>query len=128
MAKTPEFKKPEGVTLKQPPTGLFGEEPATDESPAIVEPPSTSVEWYDIPNFAYPEAPVYPHNGEPVWLTPDGNVEYLAVWRTTREYRDGRFQPVGFWAIRNGGGTRIPFDPLGYRRFEEPVYIPAKRA
>jgi hypothetical protein len=128
MAKHPEFKAPQGVHVKTPDVGLFGEEPATDESPAIVEPPSTSVEWLEVPDFCKMRGRPYPFTGEPVWLTPDGATEYIAVWRVTREYRSGRFQPVGFWAVRNGGGQKIDFEPLGYRRFEEPIFVPKKRA
>lgn len=154
MAKTPEFKAPQDVRVKQPESaGLFGEEVVKvekdsretnpTESVSVVSSPTqdsvsivadgelawpAEIEWQDIPNFVYEDEPRFPYNGEPVWLTPDGSTEYLAVWRVTREFREGRFQPIGFWAIRNGGGTRIPFDPLGYRKFEEPIYTPRKRA
>ena len=121
MAKTPEFKRLEGVTMKLPEVaGLFGEEPVAPATPEI--------EWADIPNFAYPDAPPYPHNGEPVWLTPDGTTEDLAVWRVTRALQNGRFQPTAFWAIHHGGGQRIGFEPLGYRRYEPPIYVPKKSA
>ena len=119
MAKT-EFKAPQDVKFKTPDaaSSLFGEEPA---AVAPVETPK--IEWLDIPE---PTA-FYPFNGQPVWLTPDGETEYLAVWRVTREFKDGRFQPTAFWAVRNGGGTKIEFEPIGYRRFEEPLFVPKKR-
>ena len=124
MAKHPEFKRPEGVHVRQPEPerGLFDDEPAA---------PAPSIEWKDIPARTEQSrymADVYPFNGEPVWLTPDGATEYLAVWRVTREFRDGRFQPVGFWAVHNGGGVKIDFEPLGYRKYEHPIFVPKKRA
>ncbi|MDE2107336.1 MAG: hypothetical protein KGL39_59620 [Patescibacteria group bacterium] len=124
MAKHPEFKRPEGVHVKQPEpeAGLFDDEPA----PPTIE--ASKIEWLDIPIVVMDDKHLYPLNGQPVWLTPDGTTEYLAVWRTTRELRNGRFQPVGFWAVHNGGGVKIDFEPLGYRRYDPPVYVPKKRA
>jgi hypothetical protein len=123
MAKHPEFKAPQDVRFKQPEQGLFDDEPAV-EAPGI--------EWLDMPEpIALRDVQLqtlcYPYSGEPVWLTPDGTTEYIAVWRVTREFKDGRFQPVGFWALRNSGGQRIGFEPLGYRKYEEPIYTPKKR-
>ena len=130
MAKNPEFKNPPDVRVKQPEsTGLFGEEPAAAETPV-----SPTVEWLDIPFLDDLIASIvsttrkYPFNGEPVWLTSDGETEYLAIWRVTREYRDGRFQPTAFWAVHNGGGVKIDFEPIGYRRYEPPLYVPKKSA
>lgn len=118
MAKSPEFKNPQGVQVKTPELSLFGEA----ETPKI--------EWLDFPSIPddgrmYPSIP---YNGQPVWLTPDGSTEYLAVWRVTREFKDGRFQPTSFWAMHNGGGVKIPFEPLGYRKYEEPLFVPKRRA
>jgi hypothetical protein len=123
MAKNPEFKAPQDVHVKQPESvGLFGEEPVKPDST-----PAPQIQWLEIPILAHGASAFHPFTGEPVWLTPDGTTEYLAVWRVTREYRDGRFQPVGFWAVRNGGGQRVPFEPIGYRRYEEPIFVPKKR-
>lgn len=130
MARNPEFKKPEGVTVKQPePLGsLFGDEHTAAEVPNVVY-KTPELEWETMPVFARVDNPgAYPFSGEPVWLTPDGDTEYLGVWRVTREFKDGRFQPVGFWAQHNGGGLRLNIEPIGYRRYEPPVYKPAKRA
>ena len=124
MAKHPEFKAPQGVHVKmpEPETGLF------DDEPAPIAASTPKIEWLDVPRGVLDDKWLYPLNGQPVWLTPDGVTEYLAVWRTTREFRDGRFQPVGFWAVHNGGGVKIGFEPLGYRKYEEPVFVPKKRA
>ena len=121
MAKSPEFKNPQGVHVKTPESSLFGEA----ETPKI--------EWLDLPNPIALESTqlqtlCYPYSGQPVWLTPDGLTEFLAVWRVTREFKDGRFQPTAFWAMHNGGGVKIPFEPLGYRKYEEPLFVPKRRA
>lgn len=121
MPKNPEFKKPEGVHFKQPEaeaSSLFGEEPERNAAGI------PNIEWLDMPS----EPVGYPYNGEPVWLTPDAMTEYLATWRVTREFRNGRFTPTAFWVYRNSGGQRIHFEPLGYRRYEEPIYLPKKKA
>lgn len=107
----------------RPTASLFDEAPAP---PPTTTAASSGFEWLNIPQDA--DVTKYPFTGEPVWLTPDGAIEYLAVWRVTREFKDGRFQPTAFWAIHNGGGLRITFEPLGYRRYEHPIYIPKKRA
>lgn len=137
MAKA-EFKAPQDVKFKTPDaaSSLFGEEPAAlqphlagpgegyTKAPDVVFMVETpKIEWSDIPEPTVH----YPFNGQPVWLTPDGETEYLAVWRITREFKEGRFQPTAFWAVRNGGGTKIGFEPIGYRRFEEPLFVPKKR-
>lgn len=93
----------------------------------------SEIEWLDMPEnedvrFQGTRIYVYPYDGQPVWLTPDGVTEYLGVWRVTREFKDGKFQPTAFWAIRNGGGQKLGFEPLGYRRYEEPLFVPQKRA
>ena len=119
MAKTPEFKAPQGVTMQPPSADLF------DEAPTLEAP---KIEWLDMPNIALSLPSPYPYDGQPVWLTPDGLTEYLAIWRVTREFRDGRFQPTAFWAVHNGGGVKIPFEPLGYRAYEPPLFVPKKSA
>lgn len=135
MAKHPEFKKPEGVTLKQPdPVGnLFGDEtPATAADVTNYAYRTPEIEWLDMPAYQFVnplDGPSeYPHNGEPVWLTPDGETEYIGVWRQTREFKDGRFRPVEFWAQHNGGGLKLPFEPIGYRKYEPPIFVPQRRA
>ena len=68
---------------------------------------------------------IYPYGGSPVLLTPDGKTFHPAVWRVTR-----KFDPIapgwvstGFWAVRNGGGRKIDFEPIGFRKFEdEPLF------
>ena len=92
--------------------------------PTWTESRPPEIEWSDIPNVVYPDR--YPHNGEPVWLTPDGETEYIGVWRQTREFKDGRFRPVEFWAQHNGGGLKLPFEPIGYRKYEPPLYAPRR--
>lgn len=131
MAKTPEFKKPEGVTLKTPVGNLFGDEHTAADVPNLVY-KTPEVEWIDMPAYQFVNPldgpPEFPHNGEPVWLTPDGETEYIGVWRVTRQFKDGRFQPVGFWAQHNGGGLKLGIEPIRYRKYEPPIYIPQKRA
>jgi hypothetical protein len=109
----PKFKKPENVQLKTPASELFEDEPA-------------KTEWLDLPPV---QKNVYPYNGAAVLVTPDGDQSWLAVWRDSRAYNkvSARFEDVSFWAVRNSGCQRIPFEPLGYKPFEEPVYVPKKK-
>ena len=99
--------------------GLFG-----DEKPEA-EPKS---EWLDLP--APPkigEAVDFPYNGVAVTLlSPGRDKEVAGVWRSTRAFRDGRWVATNFWAIRNGGGQCVPFEPAAYKKFEEPMFVPKK--
>ena len=93
------------------------------------EPPKPANEWLALPAVPasmLPGANGEPYDGVPVWLTPDGEQKFVAIWRHTREFRDGRFQPTAFWAVRNAGGQRIPFEPIGWMKFEEPMYVPGE--
>jgi hypothetical protein len=68
----------------------------------------------------------YPFDGRPVLITHDGETWVTAIWRTTRAFKDGRFQDTGFWSIYNGGGQRVRLHPgkdykaIGYKPYVEP--------
>lgn len=74
-----------------------------------------------------PEAPagltdVFPFDGQPVDLS-DGALSVTGVWRQSRKFIAGKFEPTSFWAIHNGGGQRIAFEPVGYREHQDaPFY------
>lgn len=74
-------------------------------------------EWIEL---GEPEKDVYPFDGQPVWLTPDGKTAHPAVWRTTRSYFAPGVQWVydSFWARHNAGGQRIDFIPIAYKKME----------
>lgn len=61
----------------------------------------------------------------PVVLTADRKTGQIAKWRLSREFvsgpggRGGGFQKVGFWAAGLSGGQRIPWEPVGWRPYEE---------
>ncbi|MDE2096581.1 MAG: hypothetical protein KGL39_04985 [Patescibacteria group bacterium] len=118
MAK-PEYKKPEGVHVRQPePETLF------DDAPAKIE---AEPDWLDLPTAPVPgTVSAYPYDGRTVWLTPDGAVMQQAIWRSTREFKNGRWVVAAGWYGKDGGG-RVPYDPLGYRQYVEPVIVWKKK-
>ena len=101
MAVAPEPEPPEPVT------------PVTEpEAPPQLVPSG----WYDVDGA--------PQDGKPVFLLgPDDPPDHAdfpfveAVWRNTRFYdkRGGRWQPTGFWAVRNCAGIKVGFDPIAWR-------------
>lgn len=112
MAKNqPEFRAPQGVHV-QTPSGdsLFGAETAAKST------------WLDLPERPTPgRYGELPYNAAPVLLTPDGERQIVAQWRTSRELDRNalRWVMVGFWTERNSGGRRIEFEPLGWREYVE---------
>ena len=106
---------------------------------------STTADWLDDAQLEQPTK-------EPVWrdmreldgrekflqgglvvLLPEvGTVGEVCVWRTSRQFvpgeggRGGRFELVGFWSLRNSGGQRIAWEPVGWRPYEEPAYAPRR--
>jgi hypothetical protein len=115
MAKAPEKT-----------AGLFGDEKLEPEAACEAEPKAT--EWLDLPEPPkIGETVEFPYNGAAVTLlSPGRDKEVAAVWRSTRAFRDGRWIGTHFWAIRNGGGQCVPFQPAAYRKFEEPMFVPKK--
>ena len=73
--------------------------------------------WAPIPEYV--EA-IYPYDGQPVWLTEDGETGHPATWRTTRAYEptNCRWVHDSYWARHNAGGQRIPFIPVGYKKMD----------
>jgi hypothetical protein len=60
-----------------------------------------------------------PDDGKPIWtigLDPQGRgwTAIETVWRHTRYMRCGQWQQGGFWAVRNAGGTRLPYTPVAW--------------
>ena len=116
MAKTAE-KKAEAAS------GLFDDEPKTvidDERKTNIDPGMR-----ELPPFGsgtiLKEAP---YNGVPVLLTPDGEHWFPAYWKQTRQVnmRTKQWEKTAFWAALPGqGGQRLPFEPIGWKPFEEPL-------
>jgi len=99
--------------------GLFGDDtPKADAA--------ERAEWVDLPEPPkVGEQVLYPYDGQAVTLLSSGrDKEAAAVWRSTRAIKDGRWDSVHFWALRNSGGQRVPFEPVAYKKFEEPVFMP----
>lgn len=40
-------------------------------------------------------------------------------WYTTRQFRKGSWQPIGWWRMRFGPKTQPVFNPTGWRRVSE---------
>ena len=127
MAKNPEFKAPSGVHVKMP-----------DEAPDIdnfmfatptAEPVAAgaAAEWLEMPEAPVGVAGAYPFDGRPVVLTSGQQNACTAVWRVSREFYNGRFNPVAFWATYNAGGSKVPFEPIGWREYVEPIYVPQRK-
>lgn len=78
---------------------------AETETVALVTPDG----WFDMVDA--------PQDGKAIWLLGSESVFTEAVWRHTRMYdkRGGKWRTVGFWAIRNAGGTPVPFEPVAWR-------------
>ena len=111
MARTPEFRKPEGVHVKQPdPVDLFGEDKI-----------ETVSDWGNLP--------ANPYVGQVLVVTPDGEREDVVTWKITRSFNKetSRFEPRQFWAHR-ATGVDIGYEPLGARVYVEPIFVPKKRA
>lgn len=83
--------------------------------------------WRDMGEIGADET-----SGRPVVLTGQNQTQ-VCVWRVSRRFvpgpdgRGGRFEPVGFWALRNSGGQRIQFEPTAWRPYTEADFYP-KRA
>jgi hypothetical protein len=95
--------------------------------------PKEKSEWRDMRDLVDPMQGRFPDAGQLVVLLPEaGAVGHICVWRVSRQFvagsdgRGGRFEPVGFWSLRNSGGQRIGWDPIGWRPCEEPVYVSKK--
>lgn len=94
--------------------------PTADPSPPLTEAdlppePAAPPDWNPMDTAR--------KDGRNVWLT-DGNGHTCeAAWRTSRRYSMkkengrwiGKFRPVSYWAVANGGGQRVPFEPKGWR-------------
>jgi hypothetical protein len=58
-----------------------------------------------------------PQDGKTIWLIGSEGELSEAVWRHTRRWdkNGGKWREVGFWAVRNTGGTPVPFAPIGWK-------------
>jgi hypothetical protein len=73
----------------------------------------------------------YPFDGRPVLVAADMSSQFVeSVWRTSRSFdmKTGSWKHTGFWALRNGGGAKVPFEPTLYRAFVEPPLMMNKKA
>lgn len=91
-------------------SGLF------DDPAPVLESGGVSI-WTPLPE----KSTYFPYDGAPVWLRGELNgaaTTIEAQWRATRAYDalNKRWNPSAFWAVRNSGGMRVPFEPTGYAR------------
>lgn len=71
-----------------------------------------------------------PADGKPIWTLgfsedttlvipdsglPAGVVAMETVWRSTRFMLCGQWQLGGFWAVRNQGGRKLPYEAVAWR-------------
>ncbi len=115
MAREPQHRQPEGVKFEQPKpadVGLFGADPVV--APAEDQKVDG---WLDLPKAIDPDR--FPFNGAPILLRSVDGDTAEAVFRFTRRFVVGRWEPAGFWAKRNAGGARLGFEPVAYRKIED---------
>jgi hypothetical protein len=101
---------PEDARVRMPEDAPAGPQPASER----LKRKTVELEWYPMD--------AAPQDGKPVWLKSGDSTPIFqeALWRHTRAInrQTGRWEPTGFWAIRNGGGARVPFDPIGWRQIQ----------
>jgi hypothetical protein len=103
-ARIPEQPKPEPAI----PTTEVQESTPKAQLPVPSERKRPVKDWQPMETAA--------KDGKPIWVT-DGNGSFIeAVWRSTRRVAPlkGRWVEYGFWAILNGGGQKIPWEPKGW--------------
>lgn len=63
-------------------------------------------------------------SGELRVLTPGGLTGYVCAWRQSRAFdvASGRWAAVGFWTLRDSGGQRIGWEPVGWLPYQEPAF------
>ena len=100
---------------------------------AQLEQPTKEPAWRDMRDLVDPVRGRYPDAGSLFVLLPEaGTVGEVCVWRVSRQFvpgvggRGGGFKPIGFWSLRNSGGQRIGWEPIGWRAYEEPAYAPRR--
>ncbi len=89
--------------------------------------------WRDMRDLVDSVQGHHPDAGSLAVLLPKARtVGEICVWRVSRQFvpgpggRGGRFEPVGFWSLRNSGGQRIAWEPVGWRPYEEPAHVPRR--
>jgi hypothetical protein len=104
-----------------------------DIEDAPLEHPVKESTWRDMGDLVG-SAPGRLPPGHMVVLLPEaGATGEVCIWRVSRQFvagpggRGGRFESTGFWSLRNSGGQRIGWEPVGWRPYQEPAYEP-KRA
>lgn len=109
----PEPPEPEPVLEAAP-------EPVEEQTPVPAAPKPVKAEG--VPEGWYANVDEAPQDGKPVFLMsaePEDGARQLceAVWRNSREFdrRQGRWVGVGFWAVRNCAGLRVPWTPVAWR-------------
>jgi hypothetical protein len=127
-AEEPQFRTvaermtiaPEPVVEPAPePIGVIAE-PPEEQTPT---PPAERPVKVGIPT-GWHEMEGAPEDGKPVFLLgpddpPDSrDHQYVeAVYRHSRAYdkNGGRWRPIGFWAVRNCAGIKVPWTPIAWR-------------
>jgi len=111
MARNPEFRSSENrVRQPEPERGS----PATPPVVAHTPPQGPVDDWLDLPE----PSPEWPYDGQPVFLTPDGEASVEARFHKTKKFdaKLGRWVVTAFWVFWNSGNTPIDFTPIGVKR------------
>ena len=111
MARNPEFRSSE-QRVRQPdlePTPTVAAEPPKPGGVVDVD-----NDWLDIPEPGHE----WPFDGQPVFLTPDGETAVEARFHKTKRFdaKIGRWVVTAFWVLWNSGNAPIDFTPIGVRR------------
>lgn len=78
------------------------------------EPKADREGWFDI-DSAPKDGKVIMVRGEKPEKGPAP--EEIAVWRNSRCFnaKTTKWDDVGFWALANAGGARLPFEPMAWK-------------
>lgn len=68
------------------------------------------------------DAPAPPTDGKVIEITDGLGAIEQVVWRRTRKYENHRWVEDGFWAKRNAGGARAPFEAVAWRAVKGGLY------
>lgn len=119
---------PTEEALQPPETVISAPDGATEGSgeEAVVTDPGSSGEVQDPPAEQPKPAPrrgnlepmdTAPQDGKFIGVFGASKQYAEAFWRNSRRQdpQNGRWIPFGYWALRNSGGSKLGFDPMGWR-------------
>jgi hypothetical protein len=103
--------------LDAPPPQPSPGPPIADEERVLRAPVPESANGHAVPD-GWLDLEAAPDTGRPVWLIGLEGQMVEAFWRHTRRFDaqgGGIWREYGFWAIRNGGGQKVPWDAIGWK-------------